>query len=64
MADHDTPAAPRSLQAGDDLAARHRELAANMPVIGADSERAGAAADRNTELRIPAPFPLSRAAGR
>jgi metallophosphoesterase (TIGR03767 family) len=64
MVDHDTPAAPRSLQAGDDLAALHRELAANMPVIGADSERAGAAADRNTELRIPPPFPLSRAAAR
>jgi hypothetical protein len=35
-----------------------------MPVIGADSERAGAAADRNTELRIPPPFPLSRAVAR
>ena len=62
MVDHDTPPAPRSLQAGDDLAALHRELAANMPVIGADSERSGTAADRNAELRIPAPFPLSRAA--
>jgi len=62
MVDHDTPAAPRSLETGDDLASLHRELAANMPVIGADSQRSGAAADRNAELRIPPPFPLARAA--
>ena len=60
MVDHDTPVAPRSLRTGDDLASLHRELAANMPVIGADSERSGTAADRNTELRLPPPFPLDR----
>ncbi len=62
MVDHDTPVAPRSLQTGDDLASLHRELAANMPVIGADSDRPGLAGDRNAELRLPAPFPLDRAA--
>jgi metallophosphoesterase (TIGR03767 family) len=64
MVDHDTPPGPRSLDTGDDLAALHRELAANMPLIGADSERAGAPADRNTELRITPPFPLDRLAAR
>jgi len=62
MVDHDTPAGPLSLDTGDDLAALHRELAANMPLIGADSERAGAHADRNTELRLTPPFPLDRLA--
>jgi metallophosphoesterase (TIGR03767 family) len=61
MVDHHTPAVPRPLWTGDDLAALHRELAANMPVIGADSERSGVATDRNTELRMPSPFPLTRA---
>ena len=32
-----------------------------MPVIGADSERSGVATDRNTELRMPSPFPLTPA---
>jgi metallophosphoesterase (TIGR03767 family) len=62
MIDHDTPAGPRSLQTGNDLAALHRELAANMPVIGADSDRAGAPGDRNVELRITPPFPLDQVA--
>jgi metallophosphoesterase (TIGR03767 family) len=61
MLDHDTPAAPRSLETGDDLASLHRELAANMPVIGADSYRSGMTADRNTQLRMAPPFPLERA---
>ena len=60
MVDHDTPAVPAALDSRDDLASLHRELAANMPVIGADSERSGTAADRNTELRLPPPFPLDR----
>ena len=64
MVDHDTPPGPRSLDTGDDLAALHRELAANMPLIGADSDRAGVASDRNIELRIRPPFPLGRLAGR
>jgi metallophosphoesterase (TIGR03767 family) len=62
MVDHDTPVAPRSLATSDDLASLHRELAANMPVIGAGSYRSGLAGDRNTELRIAPPFPLDRAA--
>jgi len=61
MVDHDTPLAPRSLETSDDLASLHRELAANMPVIGAGSYRSGLAADRNAELRMVPPFPLDRA---
>jgi metallophosphoesterase (TIGR03767 family) len=64
MVDHDTHLgllAPRPLQTTDDLAALHRELAANMPIIGADSARPGLAGDRNAELRLPPPFPLDRA---
>ena len=60
MVDHDTPVAPRSLETSDDLASLHRELAANMPVIGADSYRSGLATDRNAELRIVPPFPPDR----
>ncbi len=63
MVDHDTPAAAQVLATGDDLASLHRELAANVPLIGADSARPGTWTDRNTELRIPAPFPLSRLPG-
>jgi metallophosphoesterase (TIGR03767 family) len=62
MVDHDTPLAPRSLSTTDDLAALHRELAANMPFGGADSARPGTVADRNAELRLLPPFPLDRAA--
>jgi metallophosphoesterase (TIGR03767 family) len=63
MVDHDSPAAPRSLDSVSELASLHRELAANMPFIGADSGRAGTPADRNVELRMAAPFPLRRLAG-
>ena len=63
MVDHDTPLRPASLQTVDDLAALHRELAANMPFAGADSGRAGVAGDRNVELRVLPPFPLDRLAG-
>jgi metallophosphoesterase (TIGR03767 family) len=64
MVDHDTPAAPRSLETIDDLASLHRELAANMPMGGiGHSSGAGTAADRNVELRIHAPFPLDRLTG-
>jgi metallophosphoesterase (TIGR03767 family) len=61
MVDHDTPVAATSLQTTDDLAALHRELAANVPWDV--SALAGAAADRNTELRVLPPFPLKRLAG-
>jgi metallophosphoesterase (TIGR03767 family) len=58
MVDHDTPLSPASLETGDDLAALHRELSANVP--WPVSALAGDASDRNTELRIIAPFPLNR----
>jgi metallophosphoesterase (TIGR03767 family) len=60
MVDHDAPIRPRSLETSDDLAALHRELAANVPYGGAGSGLSGAIADRNTELRLAPPFPLSR----
>ena len=63
MVDHDTPPVPASLETGDDLAALHRELAANAPLAGAGSAMAGAPPDRNVELRLRLPFPLSRLAG-
>jgi metallophosphoesterase (TIGR03767 family) len=60
MLDH----AARSRRSPDEpgLAWLHRELAANMPFLGADSGRDGTAADRNVVLRMPAPFPLGRLA--
>ena len=61
MVDHDSPLGPGRLQAAGELAALHRELAANIPWD--NSAMAGEAADRNTELRIVPPFPLSRLPG-
>jgi metallophosphoesterase (TIGR03767 family) len=63
MVDHDTPLGPSSLDSGDDLAALHRELAANAPLGGHGSDLAGAPPDRNVELRLRPPFPLHRLAG-
>jgi metallophosphoesterase (TIGR03767 family) len=63
MVDHDTPLAPASLDTGADLAALHRELAANAPLAGAGSGLEGAPPDRNVELRLRPPFPLDRLAG-
>ncbi len=60
MIDHHTPPAASSLSTSDDLASLHRELAANMPLLGADAGRAGTAADRNVVLGLAAPFPLDR----
>lgn len=60
MLDHDTPTGPRSLTDAADLAALHRELAANMPFAGMDSTRPGTHADRNVELRLATPFQLRR----
>ena len=62
MADHDSPLGPASLETGADLAALHRELAANVPFGGAGSGLAGATLDRNVELRLRPPFPLGRLA--
>ena len=61
MVDHDTPVAPASLETADDLAALHRELAANVP--WPVSALAGTATDRNVELRVIPPFPLKRLSG-
>ena len=61
MVDHDTPVSPASLETADDLAALHRELSANVP--WPVSALAGAAGDRNTELRVIPPFPLKRLPG-
>jgi hypothetical protein len=61
MVDHDTPVSPAALKTVDDLAALHRELSANVP--WPVSALAGAASDRNTELRIVPPFPLKHLTG-
>lgn len=45
-----------------DLAALHRELAANVPWAGLDSPLAGERGDRNVVLPVRAPFPLRRLA--
>lgn len=63
MADHGAPAAVAGPFSGLDLAALHRELAANVPMAGAWSAMAGTVADRNVVLRLPAPFPLARISG-
>ncbi|MGO9218119.1 MAG: TIGR03767 family metallophosphoesterase [Streptosporangiaceae bacterium] len=68
MVDHDTPLGPRApggqaLASVDDLAALHRELAANIPFGGTHPGRTGTATDRNVELLISPPFPLSRLPG-
>ncbi len=59
MVDHSAAPAVGPVLTGDDMASLHRELAANMPFLGADSGRDGAAADRNVVLRVPAPFRLA-----
>ena len=73
MVDHDTPLGPprpgrpggaaAALFSPDDLAALHRELAANIPFGGGYPGRTGAATDRNVELLISPPFPLAPSAG-
>ena len=64
MVDYDAPVAPRSLDTSDDLAALHRELAANMPLAGLHHPiGTGTPTDRNVELRLIPPFPLDRLAG-
>ena len=61
IVDHDTPVMAASLETSDDLAALHRELAANVPWD--ISAMASTASDRNTELRVIPPFPLKRLPG-
>jgi metallophosphoesterase (TIGR03767 family) len=62
MIDHDTPVVPGPAATSGELASLHRELAANVPFGGAGSGLPGLADDRNTELRLAAPFPLARVA--
>jgi hypothetical protein len=62
MVDHDTPAVPSArLDTSDDLAALHRELAANVPWDV--TVMAGTGQDRNAELRVAPLFPLKRLPG-
>ena len=72
MVDHDTPLGPprgrpggaaAALFSPGDLAALHRELAANIPSVGGYAGRTRAATDRNVELLISPPFPVAPAAG-
>jgi hypothetical protein len=51
--------AAASLETRAGLASLHRELAANVPLRGAGSGAAGTPADRNVELRVTPPFPLT-----
>jgi metallophosphoesterase (TIGR03767 family) len=63
MLDHDTPARVAAAGSTAELASLHRELAANMPFVGASGPGQGSPADRNVELRIAAPFPAGRLPG-
>ncbi len=60
MVDHDSPQHLTVGGPGLDLAALHRELAANVPWAGHDSDLAGTPADRNVVLPVRAPFALDR----
>ena len=52
-----------SMRESLDLAALHRELAANIPSVGGFPGGTGSAADRNVELLISPPFPVDRLPG-
>ncbi len=58
MIDHDGAVDPGDALTHQEMAGLHRELAANDPLAGAGSARAGTAADRNVVLTLPAPFRL------
>ncbi|MBN9606765.1 MAG: TIGR03767 family metallophosphoesterase [Actinomycetales bacterium] len=57
--DHSSPAVPGDSGSCSDLASRAREFAAN-DWAESPSMRRGSPLDRNTELLLPAPFPLER----
>jgi metallophosphoesterase (TIGR03767 family) len=61
MVDHDgvVQPDPRGERTGGWLAGVHRELAGNEPWRGFGSGREGEPADRNVDLRLPAPFDLA-----
>jgi hypothetical protein len=52
MVDHDGPADPEGAVEPEQMAALHRELAANVPIAGFDSGRAGSPLDRNVILPV------------
>jgi metallophosphoesterase (TIGR03767 family) len=52
MVDHDGPAGPAGGVEPERMAALHRELAANVPIAGFDSGRAGTPLDRNVILPV------------
>lgn len=58
MVDHPAPADPRDADGLLELAALHRELAANAPTRGLETSRIGGPLDRNVELLLRAPFEL------
>lgn len=68
MVDHDSPLGPLTpggvldgaTLSARQLAALHRELAANLPDSGLGSRREGLITDRNVVLPLRAPFDLSR----
>lgn len=64
MLDHDAPAMVAQARTVTELAALHRELAANVPFAGLTGPGAGIESDRNVELRLPAPFALKELPGR
>ncbi len=57
MIDHDGPPDPSRAEGLWRLASTHRELAANHPHRGSDSDVSGDRLDRNVELLLPLPFP-------
>jgi len=60
MVDHDGLADPGLAVTVPEMAGLHRQLAANDPMGGLASPRAGSPSDRNVVLALPAPFPLPR----
>jgi hypothetical protein len=58
MIDHDGAIDPGAAMSAGEMAGLHRLLAANDPLAGSASARAGSAADRNVVLALPAPFRL------
>jgi metallophosphoesterase (TIGR03767 family) len=60
MVDHEGLVDPGEAETHDEIAGLHRQLAANDPLSGAASPRAGQPADRNVILALPAPFPLKQ----
>jgi hypothetical protein len=58
MIDHDGPAEPEHAQTTLEMAALHRELAANFPMAGFGSVLEGTRLDRNAIMLRPIGFAL------